>query len=448
MKRLLIALAGMLCLAGSQPAFAVTDLYEAETFSVSGNRVEVTPNPNTSGGAELIFYTNGTATKNVAGPARLRAKLRGSLPCGPEQARARVTVDGTEVFNQLVEFEYVVYIVGNIPSGTHSVAVSFTNDYVEGTAPNFTCDRNLRFDWLKADITDDPPPPTSETKWESHFEYTTPTFGASSEWSAYSCASAARVGTATNPVWRGSRAGRAEVRDGDDSYGERCEWSQGNTSSSNLNSARLYNAGETLWIMHSFYMPNNFAFCGTECSLDYDGGLITQEKQLGSCGTPVLGIVARKLPTEGVVIEQRNSAENDCGNATMKSLWQVRIPTDTWVHVARRIHFDLSPTVGWIETFVNTGAGWNAVPASLDGLSRPRTVITEPLGSVERIYTWTQKEGSNVDHPSQCSSARCTHQRWGIYRNPSVTGTSVLYNDAWAVSSDFGAAYAAAGFAG
>jgi hypothetical protein len=342
----------------------------------------------------------------------------------------------------------VVYIVGNIPAGTHTVAVSFTNDYYEGTPPNFICDRNLRFDWLKADITDDPPPPTGNTKWESHFEYTTPTFGASSEWSAYSCENISRTSTATSPVWRGARSGRAEVRDGDDSYGERCEWSQGNTSSSNLNPDRLYNAGETLWIMHSLYVPSNFSFCGTECAIDYEGGLWTQEKQLGSCGTPVLGIIGRNLPTEGLVLEQRNSAETDCGNATMKSLWRARIGFDRWVKVARRIHFSINPAEGWVETFVdadgNATNDFVAVPASLDGLSKQRQTVVEPLGSVERIYTWTQKEGSNVDHPSQCTSARCTHQRWGVYRNPIITGTSVLYNDAWAVSADFGAAYSAA----
>ena len=88
----------------------------------------------------------------------------------------------------------------------------------------------------------------------------------------------------------------------------------------------LFQNGTESWIAQQIMLdPDVFAFCGTECALDYDGGLVQQLKQTGACGTPANGIVARDLPGVGVVLEHRNSAENDCGNATMKSLWRVPI---------------------------------------------------------------------------------------------------------------------------
>ena len=110
-------------------------------------------------------------------------------------------------------------------------------------------------------------------------------------------------------------------------------------------------------------IPNMYAFCGTECGLDHDGGLVQQLKQTGACGTPANGIVARNLPRVGVVLEHRNSAENDCGNATMKSLWRVPIRRGKWVRILQHVRWSTDPGTGYIATWING----RPVQPSLDG---------------------------------------------------------------------------------
>ncbi len=479
---------------------------EGESFSVSsGKRVENTNDSTASGGVFKQFFTVGTVSKSVTTNtvSGVTVRLRASQPlCGPDWPKAVIGIDGTTIATVIVDS--VVWkdysFVRNLTSGSHTYTVNFPNDYFEprdafSVSPPkpLTCDRNLHFDLLaiaegtpppppspacsdaadndgdgkidypadpgcsSATDTDEtdpapPPPPTgSGVKWTSGFEYSTFTLGRTSEWSAASAQNSTRYGTTTSPAFKGSRSGFCRVQDGDNSYGERCEITQGNTSSSNLNTARLYNAGEELWIMHAFLIPDQFAFCGTSCPFDYDGGLITQEKQLGSCGTPVLGIVSRNMPTIGITIEQRNSAETDCGNATMKSLWRVSgLQRNRWIKVARKIKFSIDPKVGFVETYIDTDGNstndFSPVPQSLDGNSKFVTRVANPFGGTDgyRIFTWTQKEGSSVDHPSQCLSARCSHQRWGVYRNPGVTGTSTMYTDSWAIGTSFPDVYAAA----
>src|SRR4051794_10037387 len=48
------------------------------------------------------------------------------------------------------------------------------------------------------------------------------------EWANYSCQNGNRIDEVASPAAQGQRAYRIEVRDGDDSYGERCELGQGN----------------------------------------------------------------------------------------------------------------------------------------------------------------------------------------------------------------------------
>ena len=141
--------------------------------------------------------------------------------------------------------------------------------------------------------------------------------GWSAEWADVSCASDSRVTQVKSPVAQGRRAYRLRVQEGDDSYGERCEIGMANTSSSNIDrvggSRVLFHNGTESWIAQQIMLdPNVYAFCETECPLDYDGGLVQQLKQTGACGTPANGIVTRDLPGVGVVPEHRNSAENDC----------------------------------------------------------------------------------------------------------------------------------------
>jgi len=264
----------------------------------------------------------------------------------------------------------------------------------------------------------------------------------SAEWADVSCASASRVKQVKSPAAHGKRAYRIRLQEGDDSYGERCELEMANTNSSNIDrvggSRVLFHNGTDSWIAQQIMLDaRTYAFCGTECALDYDGGLVQQLKQTGSCGTPANGIVARKLPHVGVVLEHRNSAENDCGNATMKSLWRVPVTRGAWIRILQHVLWSPDPGTGYIATWING----RPVAPSLAGTSKH----VSRSGDEIRIHTWTLKDGPSVDRLRQCVSHPCAHLRNGVYRNPAVRGDSVVYVDGTTVAKTRAAAERGAG---
>jgi hypothetical protein len=261
------------------------------------------------------------------------------------------------------------------------------------------------------------------------------------EWADVTCASDDRVTRVKEPAAKGRLAYRVQLQEGDESYGERCELAMANTSSTNIDRVggeRVLFQNETeSWIAQQIMLdPDIYAFCGIECPFEYDGGLIQQLKQTGSCGTPVNGIVTRNIPDIGVVLEHRNSAENDCGNDTMRSLWRVPIQRGSWVRILQHVRWSVDPNVGYIATWIND----RAVDPSLDGDSRPVT----RLGDEVRIHTWTLKDGPGVDHLLQCRSYPCAHLRNGVYRDARVHGDSVVYIDGTTVANTRAAAEAGA----
>jgi hypothetical protein len=265
--------------------------------------------------------------------------------------------------------------------------------------------------------------------------------GWASEWADLSCASDSRVTRVKRPVAQGRLAYRLRVRDGDESYGERCEIGMANTSSSNIDrvggSRVLFHNGTESWIAQQIMLdPRVYAFCGTECPFDYDGGLVQQLKQTGSCGTPANGIVTRNLPGVGVVLEHRNSAENDCGNATMKSLWRVPVRRGAWIRILQHVRWSPDPGTGYIATWING----RPVEPSLAGASKRIT----RTGDEVRIHTWTLKDGPGVDRLRQCRSHPCAHLRNGVYRDATVRGDSVVYVDGTTVARTRAAAEAGA----
>jgi hypothetical protein len=278
---------------------------------------------------------------------------------------------------------------------------------------------------------------TSDIRWIAGAESVS-TFGNAGEWAALSAGNSTRASRVTSPKAKGDFAYKCFLQEGDDSFGERCEYSQGNTSQSNIAVGKLYKEDETLWIAFAVYIPSpGFLWCGTQCSEDYDGGAVDQVKQLGSCGTPALAIPTYNYPdSRGLVLEQKNSATGGCESGTMLSLWRTSIEVNAWMKVLRRIHFKNNST-GWIETWADTdgdaATAWTPVPASLSGLNKQREIVQTELGPVERIYTHTQK--SPTDHPSPAcpdSAIDCSHQRVGVYRGgatANITGDSTIYHD-------------------
>ena len=262
------------------------------------------------------------------------------------------------------------------------------------------------------------------------------------EWADLTCVSESRVTRVKNPVAQGRRAYRIRLQEGDERYGERCELGMANTTPAAIDrvggSRVLFQNGTESWIAQQIMLDAKvFSFCGTECALDGDGGLVQQLKQTGSCGTPANGIVTRNLPKVGVVLEHRNSAENDCGNAEMKSLWRVPIRRAVWVKILQHVRWSTDPSIGYIATWING----RPVQPSLDGNSKR----VERTGDEVRIHTWTLKDGPGVDRLAQCKSYPCAHLRNGVYRDSRVHGDSIVYVDGTTVAQTRAVAEAGAG---
>jgi hypothetical protein len=236
---------------------------------------------------------------------------------------------------------------------------------------------------------------------------------------------------------------------------DRCEWEQGNAlHSAEIAPNKPYQQGDDLWLSTAFYLPPGFSFCGSSCpgSKPYDGGAITQEKQLGGCGNPVSTMAVHSSSTGQIYLAQNNSPANVCAdlsNPTV-SLWEVPIETGRWIKILRHFKFSYDATVGFIESYVDAdGNGtttWDAIDTTQmtsQGLAKTHSNATAPTdigyvsgGTPERIFTWTTKTTS--DQPAACSTPPCTHQRVGVYRNQNINGSSTIYHDGVAAGADSG----------
>jgi|tagenome__1003787_1003787.scaffolds.fasta_scaffold20980933_3 hypothetical protein len=120
---------------------------EAESLPIAADfGGKISTDAAASGGQTLTFWGNDTATGSVTtgGPTTtLTLRARSDLCTGG--ATAQVKVDGTTVLTATASTatfaDYSSAV--NIPAGTHSVALSFTNDLKTSS-----CDRNLRADKL------------------------------------------------------------------------------------------------------------------------------------------------------------------------------------------------------------------------------------------------------------------------------------------------------------
>jgi hypothetical protein len=240
------------------------------------------------------------------------------------------------------------------------------------------------------------------------------------EWADWHCENQARW-SQTAPFRYGIDAQRyywISLQDGDDFYGERCELTMGNTSAANIRRvggpAALFHLNDDLWIGFKYRLMPGFAFApaGAPVGIAGDGGLIQQIKQLGSCGTPALGIVATKTVTA-----VRNSAGNGCESGSMHSLqsWPTRVGTTQYV--LQHIIFSTSDSAGLVDTWADIGDGAGLLPRGA------------------AVHTHTMK--SPTDHPAGAcdETTPCSHARVGIYRDPDVSGPSIIRHDNFVVST-------------
>ena len=219
--------------------------------------------------------------------------------------------------------------------------------------------------------------------------------GWGAEWADLSCASESRVKRVKRRVAQGRRAYRMRVNEGDDRYGERCELGMANTG------VRT----STAWAARaccSTTAPSRGSrrrSCSTATrtpSAEPNAGSTTTAGWCSSSSRPAhaerrrTASSIRNLPGVGVVLEHRNSAENDCGNAPMKSLWRVPIRRGRWIQILQHVRWSTDPDTGYIATWING----RPVQPSLDGNSKR----VERTGDEVRIHTWTLKDGPEVDH--------------------------------------------------
>lgn len=207
------------------------------------------------------------------------------------------------------------------------------------------------------------------------------------EFASFSCESASRISQVAAPGANG-RAYRLEVRDGDDSWGERCELAQGNPTRPGF---PLHQQGDDQWISWRVYLPSSYP-------TSYRGSfnVTNQWKQLGGLGTPALSMEVRYGQWRLM-----SSTTNRDSNRTFPR-WSGPAVTERWVEFTLHVRF--SP---WSDGFVE-------LYGDLDGLGQ-RLLLP-------RTSTWTMKLDGGRVAPS--------HTRFGPYRDSRISGTTyVLYDD-------------------
>jgi endoglucanase len=144
-RGVLVALLTALCALGvSDPiAQAQSDGFEAESMSLPSSQGQVFSDGSASGGHGLLIWSTGTASKTVTTDSvqALTVRARGDQCKGAPEMR--VGIDGNPAATHSVSStswaEYNAPV--SIPAGTHTIAISFTNDLLSKR-----CDRNLRLD--------------------------------------------------------------------------------------------------------------------------------------------------------------------------------------------------------------------------------------------------------------------------------------------------------------
>jgi hypothetical protein len=222
------------------------------------------------------------------------------------------------------------------------------------------------------------------------------------EWANYSCQSGSRVQEVASPSVQGKHAYKIELRDGDDSWGERCELGMGNPT---RNGFPLFHEGDERWISFQVYLPDDYP-------IDADSwNVFFQQKQLGSMGTPVISMEVQR----GRFILM-NSNTNGVSNDTEEQ-WSGPATRNRWVRFTVHTKFSPNDNVGSIELF-----------GDLDGEG------VKLLMPARHTHTMKQENGTPVP----------VHARIGMYRDPSIDGTSHILFDGYTIATDRASAEAGA----
>jgi hypothetical protein len=214
------------------------------------------------------------------------------------------------------------------------------------------------------------------------------------EWANYSCQDATRVKQVTSPVAQGEKAYEIEVRDGDDSFGERCELGQGNPT---RNGFPLFHAGEERWISFQVRLPDDYPIDAPRWNVFF------QLKQLGSMGTPAVSMEVVK----GQFV-LNNSDNNTVSGATVKK-WTGPAVRNRWVQFTVHVKFSPDESVGFVELF-----------GDLD--CQGQKLLMEKTN----MHTMKQ-DAAGVPVDGQA--------RIGMYRDPTISGTSHIFFDGYTIAT-------------
>jgi hypothetical protein len=207
------------------------------------------------------------------------------------------------------------------------------------------------------------------------------------------------------------------VQDGDSAFGERCEFGTGNPYRLDWSPDRLFREGEVRFVAFALRFGTGMPLNPT------DWYVVMQFKQLGSLGTPILGL----SPFGGglVWVLSASNGATEAAGTTIGTLSGVTL--NTWIPMLMEFKFSPDNTVGYVRCLADSRDG-NGVRQMI-----PKT------------YCWTQKisDGSpGVIAP--VGTVVPTHIRWGHYRNSTNSGTADIYFDALACATTQAAAANAA----
>src|SRR4051794_692534 len=203
------------------------------------------------------------------------------------------------------------------------------------------------------------------------------------EWANSSCQDASRVKQVDTGAAQGKRAYELEIRDGDNSYGERCEIGMGNPGKPGF---PLFREGDERWISFQVYLPDDYPVDTP------DWNLFFQIHQQGDGGCPPIS-----LGIEDGQMKLFKSARNTYVLDT-REMWAAPVQRGRWMKLTLHIKNSADPSVGFVELF-----------GDLDGTG-VKTLIPR---TATHTMTLTSTGASMINHA-----------RVGIYRNPRISGTA------------------------
>jgi hypothetical protein len=192
---------------------------------------------------------------------------------------------------------------------------------------------------------------------------------------------------------QGDWAYRFVVRDGDDSWGERCELAQGNPTRTGR---RLFERGADRWIAFQVFFPASYPLGQPRWSSFF------QVKQLGALGAPVLALQAQN----NEFVLQASRFPRDDPRAVR--LWSGPARQGGWCRFLVHIRFSPSKGAGRVALYGDSG--------------------TRDLKPLVRERSWATMK---LDRKGQLVPS---HARIGLYRDARIVGTAAVLIDGFTVS--------------